>query len=77
MTDKRQIKRQTALAATIALVLGVWLVLLPAWAARPAMKQHLQWLEENDIDPSATYYTELEVMQKILARRRGGVSGVE
>ncbi|QEG43823.1 hypothetical protein [Roseimaritima ulvae] len=48
----------------------VWLVVLPRHAQQPAMREHLQWLDEQGIDPSAMYYTELEVMQQILQRRR-------
>ncbi len=44
----------------------VWLVVLPWWAARPHMHEHLQWLDEKQVDPSAMYYTELEAMQPIL-----------
>lgn len=48
----------------------VWLLVLPWAARRPAMKSHLQWLDSRGIDPSAMYYTELEVMDQILKRQR-------
>ncbi len=57
------------LAATLGLSI-VWLVLLPAYANRPAMKKHLQWLDKQGIDPSAMFYTELEMMDDILARQK-------
>ena len=52
-----------------------WLVVLPWWADRAAMRAHLTWLNKHGIDPSAMYYTELEAMQPILQalneRQRG------
>lgn len=56
-----------------AAVIGVsvtWLIVLPRYAQQPAMREHLRWLDEQRIDPSAMYYTELEVMESILARHR-------
>ncbi len=63
-----QIRRVLALAGSIIALSVVWLVWLPAYANQPEMKQHLQWLDDKGIDPSAMYYTELEVMKDILAR---------
>jgi len=34
------------------------------------MRNHLNWLEQRRIDPSAMVYTELEMMEQILARQR-------
>ncbi|WP_417850444.1 hypothetical protein [Thalassoglobus sp.] len=70
MIQPQQVKRQLALVVTTLALLSVWLLFLPAYANRPAVKEHLQWLDEKGIDPSAMYYTELEVMEKILARQR-------
>lgn len=55
----------------------VWLVGLPWMAGRPVVAERLEWLEERGVDPSAMYYTELEMMGPILDRmavekRRGG-----
>ena len=44
----------------------VWLVVLPAIGRLPAVRETNQWLDAQGIDPSAMYYTELEVMPKIL-----------
>ncbi|MEO1982087.1 MAG: hypothetical protein ABGZ24_16330 [Fuerstiella sp.] len=46
----------------------VWCVMLPWVARRPAMEEHLNWLDDRGIDPSAMYYTELEMMDPILQR---------
>lgn len=48
----------------------IWLVILPAYARQPKMSQHLRWLDQQGIDPSAMYYTELPVMEEILKRQR-------
>jgi hypothetical protein len=48
---------------------GFWLAVLPWLAARPAIRSHWQWLDEQGIDPSAKFYTDLPVMKEILKRR--------
>lgn len=56
------------IAASGVIALG-WLAVLPWIAEQPRMKSHLDWLEAEKIDPSAMYYTELEVMTEILHRQ--------
>ena len=46
----------------------VWFVALPWAAERPRMADRLEWLDEQGIDPSAMYYTELEMMRPILKK---------
>lgn len=46
----------------------IWLVILPWMAGRPRMEAHLEWLDARGVDPSAMYYTELEMMQPIFDR---------
>ena len=70
MMSNQQSRRLLALVMTTIAVGVVWLVWLPAYANRPAMKRHLQWLDDKGIDPSAMYYTELDVMEEVLARHR-------
>jgi len=70
MKGNQRIRPVLALAISVIALSAVWLVWLPAQANRPAMNRHLQWLDDQGIDPSAMYYTELDVMQEILARRR-------
>ncbi|SMP43730.1 hypothetical protein SAMN06265222_101982 [Neorhodopirellula lusitana] len=65
-----QTARLLALFASTVGLAVIWLVVLPAFAKQPAMNQHLNWLNEQGIDPSAMYYTELEVMEEILQRQR-------
>ncbi|MBA2115323.1 hypothetical protein [Bremerella alba] len=65
-----QTKKWLYLGLAIASVAVVWLVILPAYARQSEMSKHLQWLDQQGIDPSAMYYTELEVMEEILQRQR-------
>lgn len=46
----------------------LWLLVLPWIASRPSVEAHLRWLDEQGIDPSAMYYTELDAMKPILSR---------
>jgi hypothetical protein len=64
----RPIPRVLGFLAVVASLAAVWLVLLPAVAARPAMHEHLEWLEARKINPGAMYYTELEAMPDVLER---------
>lgn len=62
------LRRVVGLGAILGALAAVWLVFLPAMAARPAMHEHLEWLEARKINPGAMYYTELEAMPPILER---------
>jgi hypothetical protein len=46
----------------------LWLIVLPWLAAYPLIAGRVRWLDEQGIDPSAMYYTELEAMKPILQR---------
>jgi len=46
----------------------IWLLVLPWVAAQPKMAAHLEHLDEQGIDPSAMFYTDLDAMQPILKR---------
>lgn len=65
----KQTGRKRLLTSVALIALG-WLAILPWIAAQPQMKAHLDWLEAEKIDPSAMYYTELEVMEEILLRQQ-------
>ena len=56
------------LAAALALISGVWLVLLPQLSRRPETAAHLRELDRQGIDASAMFYTELEMMEALLSR---------
>ena len=50
-------------------VIGViWLVVLPRIATVSAVDERLRFLDSNNIDASAMFYTELDVMDGILDR---------
>jgi len=57
-----------SLLAAALLITLVWCWVLPWLSARPANSQYLQFLDEQGIDPSAMFYTELDAMAPILRR---------
>ena len=56
------------LTAGSGLILIVWLVLLPAIGRQPQIQSRIDFLNEQGIDPSAMYYTDLEVMSEVEER---------
>ncbi len=58
----------TRLALIMLSVAMIWGVMLPWLAGRPRIAAQLQWLDDQGVDPSAMYYTELDVMKPILQR---------
>jgi hypothetical protein len=68
MTAEGSMAGRIGLLAIIALTLAVWLIVLPWIARQPDMHRHLSELDRQGIDGGAMYYTELEVMDRILER---------
>ncbi|TWU61670.1 hypothetical protein V7x_33580 [Crateriforma conspicua] len=64
------IRRRLMLGIAVTVLATIWLVVLPAVAKRPAVRQRVEWLKSEGIDPSAMYYTELDRMEWILQQRR-------
>jgi 4-amino-4-deoxy-L-arabinose transferase-like glycosyltransferase len=56
------------LAAWTTGISAVWLIVLPWAAARPAMQQRIGFFEQQRIDPSAMFYTEIEMMEEVQDR---------
>lgn len=56
------------LLASSVVILVTWLIILPWVARQPAMERHLSELDRQGIDGGAMYYTELEMMDRILDR---------
>ena len=48
------------LAVATAILLVVWLVILPWVGRRPAIDRHVRAMEEGGVNPAAMFYTELE-----------------
>ncbi|WP_254508772.1 hypothetical protein [Anatilimnocola floriformis] len=46
----------------------VWLVILPLIGRQPVVSEHIQQQERLGIDPSAMFYTELEILPAIAHR---------
>jgi hypothetical protein len=47
---------------------AIWLIVLPWVAARPAIQQRIRFFEQQRIDPSAMFYTEVEMMEEVQDR---------
>ena len=56
------------LLAAFVLIATVWLVVLPQLARHPSVQEKIERNERLGIDPSATYYTEIEAMDGIIER---------
>ena len=59
--------RVRLLVAVACLAVG-WLVVLPKLGAIPALRRKIDYLDARGINPSATYYTDLEAMSGIYCR---------
>jgi hypothetical protein len=59
---------RTCLLATLAALAFVWLVLLPWLSRQPAVREHIHTQERQGINPSALYYTDLEILPPIVHR---------
>lgn len=58
----------TRLTLCMAMLAAVWLGVLPWYARRPRVERQWRELQQSGIDPSAMYYTELEMMGPLLDR---------
>ncbi|MFK8112480.1 MAG: hypothetical protein AB8B91_09765 [Rubripirellula sp.] len=56
------------LAACVLAICFVWGAVLPRLSSLDRMRSYCEWLDQEGIDPSAMYYTELEMMEPILQR---------
>ena len=58
------------LSACVAVIAGVWLVVLPRVATLPAVRAYIERNEAAGIDPSAKFYSEAPAMPRILEEVR-------
>ena len=56
------------LIASCAIICVVWLVLLPILSTQPTTAARIERLESKGIDPSAMFYTDVEIMEEISHR---------
>lgn len=56
------------LVIAITTIAAVWLIVLPWVGRHETVRDHIQFLDERDIDASAMYYTELDAMEPILKK---------
>lgn len=66
--DSSAIRGQVKLLLACGGLAFVWLVLLPWIARQPQVTQHIQQQEHLGIDPSAMFYSELEIVPAIAHR---------
>lgn len=59
-----------ALAVCALVVATIWLVLLPGMTRRPEIQSDLKRLRSQAINPSAMYYTELEMIGDVIDQNR-------
>lgn len=66
-TNPRAVRNRGRLrfVAWTATLLVVWLVILPSIGRLTSVREHVARLEAARIDPSAMYYTELEMMNDV------------
>jgi|GEM_PF-817151 len=62
------LRRWGGLAASVSIVAGIWLLVLPVIGAQPQVRTMIENNEQLGIDPSAKFYTELPGMERFLQR---------
>lgn len=56
------------LGVALVVIAGVWLVALPRFGARPALRARIERERSAGIDPGAMFYTELPAMGRLRDR---------
>ncbi len=69
-----KIQKIIAFMLVIGGLLAVWGVVLPSLTRQPAVAARIIELEMKGIDPSAMYYTDLEIAEEISYRVENAVS---
>ena len=54
------------LILSLGAIVLIWVVVLPSLSRSNWNAAYLDWLEENHIDPSAMFYTELDCVDQLL-----------
>lgn len=65
-SDRRRGLMQLAGVTAVAAV--IWLIVLPLLSLFPPVSARLQWLDDQHVDPSAMYYTEVDALKPVLQR---------
>jgi hypothetical protein len=65
MTTKSQMYRFGSLAVSILSIGAIWLVVLPLIGQQPAVLEHISTQQRLGINPSALFYTELQMTPAI------------
>lgn len=68
--DRDKSHGNMAFAVTIIVVVVVWGWLLPILATTKTVRSRDRWLDENQIDPAAMFYTDLPLPKLVVDRER-------
>jgi ketopantoate reductase len=69
-----KIQKKLAFMLVIGALLAIWGIVLPSLINQPAVATRIIELEMKGIDPSAMYYTDLEIAEEISYRVENMVS---
>ncbi len=64
-SDLQRIQKYLTLGSSIVLIAIVWGTVLPWIGSHCGINERMENLDSKGIDPSALYYTELEIMESI------------
>ncbi len=56
------------LALAVLVIAITWGIILPRLAETETVQERNRWLDQRGIDPAATFYTDLPMMDRILAQ---------
>ena len=68
MTTKRPYKDFVKLFCAMVIIAVTWCYLLPLATKQPVVRQRIDFLDDKGIDPTAMFYTDLEIMDEIIAK---------
>ena len=70
MDSQSLLKRSLRAICSIGLLGLIWLVVLPWVGEQEGVRQHIEAMEQAEIDPSAMYYSELGTLEETEAEFR-------
>lgn len=58
-------KGRLSLGATVLAITVVWTLVLPWVGSRPPVRERIEYLDRQGVDPAALYYTDIEAMGRV------------
>ena len=68
MTTNRPNNGVAKLFCAMSIIAITWCYLLPMATKQPVVRQRIEFLDEKGIDPTAMFYTDLEIMDEIIVK---------